>query len=321
MQKNENQAGIFLLSGFLGAGKTTLLKHILSWDLDMSRTVVIVNEFGEIGVDGMLIGGEPFEVIQLTTGCICCTLGLDLRLMLERMFDRFQPRHILIEASGVADPLPLTEILQSETIRDHIRFTRVVTVLDADCWRLREIMGRLFERQLTTADLLLLNKIDLLDADQVKTILQEVRAALPETSVVPTTHCRIERDVFWSLAGEPDPPLSDRTLFHIPHAAPEAGRAPEHLHTADELGFRSFSFTGDGPLDETRFQRFLGQLPLEVFRVKGLVRFPERTALLNFVGGRSVWTDWDRLEPTRLVFVGWRCDPDRVLDELAACRL
>jgi G3E family GTPase len=100
----EHKADILLLAGFLGAGKTTLLKRILSWETDLSDTVVLVNEFGDIGIDGALLKDSGSDVIELTSGCICCTLSADLHQSLTRLWERFKPRRILIEASGVADP-------------------------------------------------------------------------------------------------------------------------------------------------------------------------------------------------------------------------
>jgi len=102
--ENQYKARVILLSGFLGAGKTTLLKHILSWRSDMSGTVVIVNEFGEVGIDGSLLRNAGTDVVELTSGCICCTLSTDLKQSLERIWAQYRPQRILIESSGVAAP-------------------------------------------------------------------------------------------------------------------------------------------------------------------------------------------------------------------------
>ena len=93
---------VTLLSGFLGAGKTTLLRRIISWETELSDTVVLVNEFGAVGIDGALLKNSGSSVIELTSGCICCTLSADLKQSLTNIQDRFHPRRILIESSGVA---------------------------------------------------------------------------------------------------------------------------------------------------------------------------------------------------------------------------
>ena len=103
----KSSADVILISGFLGSGKTTLLKRILAWDDDLSGTVVLVNEFGDVGIDGSLLKDSGSDVVELTSGCICCTLGADLRQSLHNIMERFIPSRILIEASGVVDPVSI----------------------------------------------------------------------------------------------------------------------------------------------------------------------------------------------------------------------
>ena len=108
----DEKARILLLAGFLGSGKTTLLKRILSWEADLSDSVVLVNEFGDVGIDGALLKDSGSDVVELTSGCICCTLSADLKLSLEDIWKRFQPKRIFIESSGVADPASIVQVLQ-----------------------------------------------------------------------------------------------------------------------------------------------------------------------------------------------------------------
>ena len=98
----------------MGADKTTLLKRILSWEANLSETVVLVNEFGDIGIDGALLKDSGSDVIELTSGCICCTLSSDLHQSLTRIWNRFKPRRILIESSGVADPKSIAPVLKEQ---------------------------------------------------------------------------------------------------------------------------------------------------------------------------------------------------------------
>ncbi|MCP4753088.1 MAG: GTP-binding protein, partial [Proteobacteria bacterium] len=190
----EGKSGLILVSGFLGAGKTTLLKHILSWKRDMSDTVVIVNEFGDIGIDGSLLAGQASDIVELTSGCICCTMVLDLTSTLQGIWRRSNPQWILVEASGIADPKAVVSAMQSDELRRRIGFLKTVTVLDAEIWEMREVMGRIFYNQLETADMVLLNKVDRLDKETVKKCLEETGEFLPHTQIVPTTHCRIDAD-------------------------------------------------------------------------------------------------------------------------------
>jgi G3E family GTPase len=125
------KASVLLLSGFLGAGKTTLLKRILSWQTDLTDTVVLVNEFGEVGIDGALLEVSGSGVVELTSGCICCTLSADLKQSLHAIWDRFQPRRIFIESTGAADPNGVIEVLMNEDLAGLLTIEKIVTVLDA----------------------------------------------------------------------------------------------------------------------------------------------------------------------------------------------
>ena len=123
------KAKVVLLAGFLGAGKTTLLKRILSWEGDLSDTVVLVNEFGDVGIDGALLQQAGSDVIELTSGCICCTLAADLIQSLKGIAERFNPKRIMIEATGVADPTSITAVLDQPFIRDVMEHQSTLTVL------------------------------------------------------------------------------------------------------------------------------------------------------------------------------------------------
>ncbi|MBW2093238.1 MAG: GTP-binding protein [Deltaproteobacteria bacterium] len=299
----------------------------------MSDTVVIVNDFGDIGIDSALLQGEKSDIIELTTGCICCTLILDLRILLNRIWERFSPRWIFIEASGVADPASLISLFSEEEFKSRIEAFKNLTVLDADCWEMREIMGELFHRQIESADMILLNKVDLLDSEKVRQCLKEVREALPQTPVMPTVHCRIDPE---SILWEADSDEPGRTRekpqawLHIPVGERKAvpghhNHAHDHDETlgvhATEAGFVAFSFQDPRPVDEACFKRFVDELPFEVFRMKGTVRLKDRTVFVSHVGGRSEYADCAFSDETRLAFVGWEIDGEDTIQELHKCLL
>lgn len=196
-QRNKT-AEVVLLSGFLGSGKTTLLKRILSWEDNLSETVVVVNEFGDVGVDGALLKDSGSDVVELTSGCICCTLQIDLKQTLIQIRARFDPRRILIEASGIADPATIASLIQEPDIKPHMDLNKIVTVLDAECWKAREAFGTVFYNQLRFADLILLNKIDLFDRDEIRLFLKEIHEAVPQSRVIPTLYCRVDPETIWA---------------------------------------------------------------------------------------------------------------------------
>lgn len=310
---------IFLISGFLGAGKTTLLKNLLAWEDDFSDTIIVVNEFGEVGIDGSLLQGNETDVIELASGCVCCTMKVDLLETLMRLHQDFHPRRIIIEASGVADPTAIIELIGESVLRNHMRVRKTITVFDADYWQAREVFGPLFSNQLTAADLILLNKIDLLDGQEPKTILDQMHQEIPGALIIPTCHCDIDADILWAaemIEGNDHLPES-----FFPMAPRKASGSESQSITSDAAGFVAFSFEDSGILDEARFKQFLANLPFEVFRVKGSVRFPDHTKLINFVGGKSGWGDWEGDPQTRLAFIAWDTDSETILQALNACRI
>lgn len=322
----EYKTDFLLLAGFLGAGKTTLLKRILSWEADLSETVVMVNEFGDIGIDGALLQDSGSDVIELTSGCICCTLSADLHQALMRIWNQFKPRRILVEASGVADPKSIVTVLQDPAIGQHMELEKIITVLDADIWGAREVFGQLFYNQLEMAHLILLNKIDLMAADKIPQFLDEIHEVIPDAQVVPTIHCGIDPETLWTRA-QPKMSGLKPIQFFLPdslNGKSDSDRShpafQEHdSHAAKSVNFVTFSFQDSGILDEARFKYFIRNLPWELFRIKGPVRFADRLKMLNYVGGKSEWSAWEGKAETRLAFIGWTIDEQETLKALKRC--
>jgi G3E family GTPase len=321
----KKKAHIILLSGFLGSGKTTVLKQILSWETDLSDTVVLVNEFGKVGIDGALLKDSGSDVIELTSGCICCTLSADLHQSLMRLWKRFKPRRILIEASGVADPKSITTVLQEAQLAQHMELKKIITVLEADIWGAREVFGQLFYNQLEMADLILLNKVDLIAAEQIPQFLDEIHDVIPESQVVPTIHCAIDPETLWTAekhqTGELKPIQFPRAASNriLDSPVPAPSTQENAGHPAGAIHYETFSFQGSHIFDEVCFKKFIRHLPWELFRIKGPVRFADRVAMLNFVGGKSEWAAWDGEPETRLVFIGWGVNAAQTLENLKKC--
>lgn len=306
---NTTTTNVILLSGFLGAGKTTLLKRILSWDSDLSGTVVVVNEFGEVGIDGSLLKDSGSSVVELTSGCICCTLSTDLKLSLEKIHEQFTPRRVLIESSGVADPTAVRSVLSEGTLSRLMTLRKIITVLDVELWEAREAFGPLFHNQLEMANVILLNKIDLFPEDRVRQFLKEIHQTMPGAQVIPTRYCRIDPE---TLFAENKPrPLDIKPIRFYQDLKEKT--------TVDAAGYVTFVFETQRPLDENRFQAFLKKLPFEMFRIKGPVRFGDRTVMVNFVGGHGNYSSWEDTKGTQLAFIGWNVDSEKTLQEIADC--
>jgi G3E family GTPase len=304
----------------LGAGKTTLLKRILAWEADLSQTVVLVNEFGDVGIDGAWLKNSGSEVVELTSGCICCTLSVDLYQSLTKIWNQFVPRRIFIEASGVADPITAAAIIRQPDLAQFMTLSKIITVLDADFWLAREAFGTLFYNQLEMAHLILLNKIDLLNDGQAAQFLAEIHDTVPDCQVVPTIHCAIDPQTLWAEVNLKTASLKPIQFYQPDSASRQLqSAATRSRQSADASNYVSFAFESAQVIDEDCFYQFIARLPWEVFRIKGPVQFADRADLLNFVGGRSQWLPWEGESQTKLAFIGWDIDPQTVLKDLSAC--
>lgn len=318
------KAKIYIITGFLGAGKTTLLKRILSFSDDLSKTVVLVNEFGKVGIDKSLINSTAAaDIVQLSSGCICCSLKTDMIQALQIIRHEYSPEHIVIEATGVADPLSIIDILKDKLIAPFFCLQKTITVVDGDFWEAREAFGTVFKSQLNTADMVLLNKIDMLDPSDVPVILKEIKNEYSKHSIIPSVHCNIDPDLFWAdQETQDDKSKSTSTSFLNPYDPANdvySTKNSEGALSAEAAGFITFSFESSKILDEEQFIKFLDRQPLELFRIKGPVRFSNKTRMLNYVGTKQNWQPWPDTRTTRLAFIGWGVIEEQITAELNRC--
>jgi G3E family GTPase len=310
---------VVLIAGFLGAGKTTLLSHILNWPGKLSGTVVLVNEFGTIGVDGELLQGLGAPVVEMSNGCICCTLQVDFRQSLEDILARFNPDRLLIEATGVADPHDILAVLNESRFRQKLSLAKTATVVDADFWEAREHFGPLFYNQIKAADLILLNKVDLQPAELVTKFIFEIQEVCPSSCIMPTYYCRIDPDALWGLQKQSEHRME--SLLPMYMGEDRAG-GREHYHAesnANDLGYVTFSFETSAPFNEQCFRLFMASAPAHLYRIKGYVFFGGKWVFVNHVGGKTEWADTGAKDSSRLAFVGWQVDEKPLLDRLKEC--
>jgi G3E family GTPase len=301
---------VTLVTGFLGSGKTTLVNHILSNREDV-RAAVLVNELGDIGIDNELIIATEDGMIELNNGCICCSTNNDLVDSIVRVLGRPESvDHIIVETTGVADPLPVALTFQRPEFRDTLRLDAIVAVADAEQFSLDLFDGIAPRNQLRYADAILLNKCDRAGAERLATVEEKIRSLNADARLVRTTQSAV-----------PLPLILDVDLFRPRHARHDHKHGQGHLH---DDGFVSLSFESDRPFSVSRFQAFLDSgRPPGLFRGKGFLWLAEtgKRYVFHLVGGRFTLEEDDRgvAGANRLVLIGRDLDLETLRARLLDC--
>jgi G3E family GTPase len=297
---------VTLVTGFLGSGKTTLVNHILS-NREGVRAAVLVNELSDIGIDNDLIITAEDGMIELTNGCICCSTNNDLVDSIVRLLGRHEPvDHIIVETTGVADPLPVAHTFQRAEFRDALRLDAIVALADAEQFSLDLFDGIAARNQLRYADAILLNKCDRAGAERLATVEEKIRSLNAEARLVRTTRSAV-----------PLPLIVDVDLFRSIHTG------HDHAHLNND-GFVSRSFESDRPFSVSRFQAFLDAgRPPDLFRGKGFLWLAEtgKRYVFHLVGDRFTLEEDKRgvAGTNRLVLIGRNLDVEDLRERLSQC--
>ena len=175
---------VTILTGFLGAGKTTLLNHILTNQQGL-KTAVLVNEFGEIGIDNDLVIATGDDMVELSNGCICCTINGELLEAVYRILERPEKvDYLVLETTGLADPLPVAMTFLGSDLRDLTRLDSIITLVDAENFGPQILEGEVARAQVVYSDMLLLNKCDLVEEERLKAVEAELLAIKPEARIL-----------------------------------------------------------------------------------------------------------------------------------------
>jgi G3E family GTPase len=313
---------VTVLTGYLGAGKTTLLNRILSEDHG-KRYAVIVNEFGEVGIDNDLIVDADEEVFEMNNGCICCTVRGDLIRIIDGLMkrrNRFDA--ILVETTGLADPAPVAQtFFVDEDVQSKTKLDAIVTVVDA-----KHLLGEIdkaheAQEQLAFADIVLLNKVDLVDEEQLAAVEGRIRRINPSAIIRRSERCQV-----------PLEEVIGRNAFDLDRVLEIEPDFLDHFHEHEhDDHVTSFSLLSEEPLSPERFfpwiQTVARQFGADMLRMKGIIAFDgdedryvmQGVHMLLEGNHQRPWrADEKRL--TRMVFIGRDLPRDVIEDGFRACR-
>jgi len=296
---------ITILTGFLGAGKTTLLNHILHGEHGL-RIAVLVNDFGAVNIDSQLVVGVPDnDMMSLANGCICCTIRDDLlTTVIELLARKDKPEYIIIETSGVSDPASVALTFMLPNFRNHLNVDSILTVVDAE--QVAALDGEnaeLATAQIQTADMIVLNKVDLVSEEELDIVRVWVRTLVPRARIFETTHGQIPLELALGV-GRFDPSQTEREAkdIHV-HDAPEKHEHELNVHAHDEnhhdhehehnhdhsTVFETWNYRNNEPFDMKALREIVKNLPVTIYRAKGMVYLaetPDRRGVLQVVGRR-----------------------------------
>jgi G3E family GTPase len=313
LETSQLELPVTIITGFLGSGKTTLLNQILQNDHNQ-KVAVLVNEFGDINIDAQLLVSYDNDMVELSNGCICCTINEGLVeavtkiLAKERKVDR-----LIIETTGIADPLPIILTFVGSNFRDFTRLDSVITVIDAETFTSQDFNSEVVFKQITYGDILLLNKTDLANREQLTALETYIASIKKSPRIIHTKYAQV-----------PLPLILGVGLTQTDNYVEAEHHQHHHDHHLEADGFISMSFQSDKPFDVYKLQKFLtDHLPQEVFRAKGIIWLAgsELRHIFQLCGQRSDFKSdhWSTPPANQLVFIGRHLDTDKLRQQLNDC--
>lgn len=315
MNENKDPIPVTIITGFLGAGKTTLLNNILKKHSE-KKFLVIENEAGNVNIDGMLLEKEENNVIELTNGCICCSLNAELEVLLNSLIlagARYD--YVVIEATGMADPSEVIQLFMGKRVQQYFRLDAVVALVDAGLFLSQVEKFAEIRRQLAQSDIILINKTDCVSDDSIDTITNQIKVINPFAGLYQTQYGDINAiEILDSFSYRPvkiEKSISDFSSF----------KPLKNIN--NKHGINTFGFTAEGSLNVEKFsiwlENFIHANKDNLLRIKGVLNIPDmqHKIILQSVSGHFQVLNgsaWDENQPriNQLVFIGTALKKDEI---------
>ena len=300
----DNVPKVHLLFGFLGAGKTTLVRNLLETSNSDIPTAVIVNEFGQVGIDGEILQGKSIDTIELLSGCICCTLKGSLLNAIEELAYEKGAERIIVEATGVADPEDMLDDLEDPSVIDKFDVAPIVTVVDAaNFHKIRVVLGEFYVSQILNADIVVLNKIDLAQDKSIKNVTNQLREINPDAEIRFTEFCDVDSSLIFS----------DLKTTQIGKTS-DHSHERHHHHEHDTM--TSFVLQPYNDLSRSALKQFCDKLPDNVWRMKGHMQLDGEPSLVQYSTGQLDISESDPRIHYRMVVIGQKLNAQKVASGL-----
>ncbi len=346
---------VTIITGFLGSGKTTLLNQILQNKQDL-KVAVLVNEFGDINIDAQLLISTDDDMVELSNGCICCTINEGLVDAVYRVLEREeQVDYMVIETTGVADPLPIILTFLGTELRELTRLDSVISLVDAESFTPDHFDSEAALKQITYSDVVILNKTDLASVSKIEALDQYITGLKQGARLLKSQYGQVPLPLILDVGLTPIEQYQDEEENHHHHsehldAEEEHHHHEHHTHLDEEEehhhhhhhhhhhehhhhhhsehldndGFISMSFQSDRPFDLDKFEIFLTEeMPTTVFRAKGILWFnqSEKRQIFQLSGPRYdiKAEDWLDAPKNQVVFIGRHLDTDKMRQQLTDC--
>lgn len=276
----EQKIPIVIVSGYLGVGKTTFIREAIK-QLEGKKIAIIMNEFGEVAIDSEIIKGKYVNMVELAGGCVCCSLTGELQLAINEILEKVKPELILIETTGIAEP---DTVIFNLSEMENVRLDLVITIVDADNLAKFEI-GYVGKIQIESADIILLNKIDLIEKKVLEQLKEKIREINKNAYIFETVRGKIDLNILFGLE------IKEKTI-------------EKRIHDEKEHSiFDYFHFENDKIFSFEKFEEFLNNLPKEIIRVKGFIKTNKGNYFFNYVNGRYEFEEYE-CEKNKILFVG-----------------